>query len=813
MHSPINSGQMAQGSSSQDNFSPEQMQRAFLQSAMVQNLQIQQQLLAQNQALQTLLSQQDPAQPNAGQSSGGGSSSSQNAVHKSGFKNRVSSSPFAEQDRNRKSSFENNNSHIPPPPPPPMPPPLEFHDPSGARPFLDPYGRAKTVRIGKWRWPPPQDGTQVDLSDENFMHFKLMRQNQRKQTPQSQNSNNSSPTTSVEWDEFEVDHAVIKNGVAQPKHQQQHQQQQQQKHQQQQQKSPPQQNKHRKYAPADAAAPVVIAASKATRRSFEIGADRPSPGSVGKLKLSSEMRQRLEQVTAGHSVRSSTSTKSDLRAPAKLEDARKMMLQQQLSGHFGGGDRHDEPDLPSVRTQVMRMEAGKRPPPPPWPAMVPPAPSVPAPPPPIRPPNMVAPVPIPPTQSQEMPAFYQRQERDTFGTHQANPNWNGSEASKDAFDSWGRAEAVKHDLYAVNYKKDAKNTRERSRSRSRSRDRENFSESVWDRSEVEGPPSTGSDRERVKEREKRERIYEMRQVERERESQKVYQPPNNNGKPFEQEREKVAMKSSQSQERATFKTHMTRMDRERKNSASTLITQSSDKLDDIEADEWAMPQVSAPAPIPPSLKAPAAACLTYNRVPWKLRVRKEVFHPSESIGSPAALDLLFAQVTSDVFGVTPCLRITTAEKRNAINLLGGHGVTSDNVKSQVRAIVKRHLIDLARSWPLYFARLFVVNGSPQMPEVSILAVSHSGVFLARRDTDNVNVVRSVPFAELQGAATLPRPAALQLNLRNGNRFVLHAGRASAIQTMVQLFCQEYRQVSYHSSTEFMFSILYPIFTC
>lgn len=225
---------------------------------------------------------------------------------------------------------------------------------------------------------------------------------------------------------------------------------------------------HRKYAQADTV-PVAITAAKSARRSFEIGAERPAPGSVGKLKLSSEMRQRLEQVTAGHSVRSSTSTKSDLRAPAKLEDARKMMLQQQLSGHFGAGDRSDEPDLPSVRTQVLRMEAGKRPPPPPWPAMLPPAPKVPAPPPPIRPPTTAAPVPIAPTQTQELPAFYQRQERDTFGTHQAHQNWNGSETSKDAYDSWGRAEAIKHDIYEVNYKKETKINRERSRSRSRSR--------------------------------------------------------------------------------------------------------------------------------------------------------------------------------------------------------------------------------------------------------------------------------------------------------------------------------------------------------
>lgn len=57
--------------------------------------------------------------------------------------------------KNRKSSVESNMSTSSNskgvPPPPPMPPPLELHDPSESRPFLDPYGRAKTVRIGKWR--------------------------------------------------------------------------------------------------------------------------------------------------------------------------------------------------------------------------------------------------------------------------------------------------------------------------------------------------------------------------------------------------------------------------------------------------------------------------------------------------------------------------------------------------------------------------------------------------------------------------------------------------------------------------------------
>lgn len=39
-------------------------------------------------------------------------------------------------------------------------------------------------------------------------------------------------------------------------------------------------------------------------RAFE-GNERPLPGSIGKLRISSEMKAKLEQLTMDHSVRSS----------------------------------------------------------------------------------------------------------------------------------------------------------------------------------------------------------------------------------------------------------------------------------------------------------------------------------------------------------------------------------------------------------------------------------------------------------------------------------------------------------------------------
>ncbi|XP_037809437.1 unconventional myosin-XV [Lucilia sericata] len=854
-----------------------QVQRAFLQSAMAQNLQIQQQLLAQNQALQTLLSQQDtaptgttsppplmPVLASVQQSSATSNSitskitiatNEHTNVRKQSVKNRISQ--FSENDRNRKVSSDSGGSLIPPPPPPPMPPPIEVKDPSETRHFLDPYGRAKTVRIGKWRWPPPQDGPQFE-TEEDFFAFK-MRQNQRKTTPQSQfhSSNGSLTGSAMEWEEFEVNDSSKSPSpaVAMPVHTTQMV-----RTQIKIETGPKNTNKQPTMEQLQPQQTVIT--TKVAKKSFEIGADRPPPGSVGKLKLSSEMRQRLEQVTAGHSVRSTVSTKSEQRAPAKLEDTRKLMLQQQLSGHFAQIESNNNAvaDLHSVRSQVERMEE-KLSPPPIWPSHVPPAPNIPAPPPPIRPPNVAPPAPPPVpksppvrpdqeeieyrSQSKDVPAFIQRQERDTFG---ARHNWNGSDDSKDAYDSWGRTEAAKLDMvYEKSFKKEVTNNheRDRSRSRSRSRDRDEFSESVWDRSEVEGPASSGSDREREKEREKRDRIYEMRQVEREKESNKVYQPAppkvvtatierqdrtdsfgpivsterkysyqamtsNSNNNMINNKRPTTSAPSPTtsmtSNTPATFRTHMAQKyekERKRKSSAtSTTVSQSTRRDEETDGgDEWPLPAIPAPVPAPPSLKSPANACLTYNRVPWKLRVRKEVFHPNEPIGPPIALDLLFAQVSSDIFGLTPSLRISPQEKAAAINMLNGHGVTVETVRSQnVRAIVKRHLIDMAREWPLYFARLFPVQGAPQYPDVSIMGISHNGLYLARRDADYLIVVQSVPFNDIQNAITLPRPASLQLNLRNGKNVQLHAARAAAIQAMITSFVQEFRKTQSKAST-------------
>lgn len=133
------------------------------------------------------------------------------------------------------------------------------------------------------------------------------------------------------------------------------------------------------------------------------------------------------------------------------------------------------------------------------------------------------------------------------------------------------------------------------------------------------------------------------------------------------------------------------------------------------------PAVQEVVQVSPSPKAASrllplgtAGCITYNRVPWQLRVRKEVFSPAEPLGQPAALHLMFCQIVADVYGVTPCLRLTQSDRRAGVNMLSGYGVKPDNLNSSHRVNIKRNVVELARTWPLYFARLFPVSGAAQV---------------------------------------------------------------------------------------------------
>ncbi|KAB0792987.1 hypothetical protein PPYR_12607 [Photinus pyralis] len=724
------------------------LQRAFLQSAMAQNIQIQQQLLAQNQALQQLLTQQSV--PDGKAVDGTAAKSSRSPDRKSSFKtsniSRKSSSPSNNSMidlKLRKQSVESTMSvsRSGVPPPPPMPPPIDPSDPSESRPFMDPYGRAKTVRIGKWRWPPPKDGSNPEAG-EDFMQFKL-RQNQRKITPNKEQicvvngySQQSSITvvqqSSSEWEELDFE-------------------------------------------------PIVREPEKTTkrssRRSFEIGVNRPSPGSVGKLKLSSEMRQRLEQVTANHSVRS-TSSKVDqpARVVNKLEDTRKMMLEQQLTGRWGDSVdslQKSSSSSPETKSPTNWPGSNWRSPPPPIPispSSIPPVPSVPAPPPPVRPQQ-------PPPQPEPFRDSFmaQRQERDTFGVHQ-----NLVEQSNSKRNSFSANWDIQSSL--------TQDTQDDGASNWAKFDHANRKDS-WDQSEI---------------------IKMEQNVTRRSMVAAMNEHWDDEPKP------KAQAKDHEPTERPTFRTHQMNKvakEREKKHSVSTINTEKTEKLEcnfrlagvyatDTDAStvevpssaqhrlgQSALPQVQN-RPLPPGPNGYVA----YNRVPWSLRIRKEVFLPGESLGPPAALHLVFCQIVSDIYGTTPCLRLSQEDRRTGMNMLSGYGVKPENLNSPHRAHIKKSIVELARTWPLYFARFFPVSGAAQLSDVQLLAVSHWGVHLVRREGSNLHVITSVALGDLRKFSA-SRPNTVYFEGPQG-RFSLHTSRAQQISEMVNKFCAENRKVGF-----------------
>lgn len=187
--------------------------------------------------------------------------------------------------------------------------------------------------------------------------------------------------------------------------------------------------------------------------------------------------------------------------------------------------------------------------------------------------------------------------------------------------------------------------------------------------------------------------------------------------------------------------------KEREKKLSTFSQGPRDNLDDGKEiiDEFAVNGIPKPVLAPALLKAPSA-CLTYGTI-WKLRVKKEVFTPTETIESPVVINFIFAQILADLMGASQ--RISPVEKKHAFNFIKSHDIDLHSFHlAQIRNVTKRQLIEISRSWPLYFSRFFAVNGSPQYPDVSILAVNHSGGYLARKDSGGLVVVKQVPFEEL-----------------------------------------------------------------
>ncbi|KAJ1528092.1 hypothetical protein ONE63_008008 [Megalurothrips usitatus] len=570
-----------------------------------------------------------------------------------------------------------------------MPPPPEHMDPSEARPFLDPYGRAKTVRIGKWRWPPPQDN---EAGENSFLHFKL-RQQQRKVSPQKSSHEASENGEGVEWEEFDMDSSPTSLEPAR--------------------KSSSTSNLSNKRDVAEKNKNNIV------RSNLDLHS-ASSPSSVGKLRISSEMRSKLELVTANHSLRSTTKTEKPAlsllnnmqpnggppqRTVSKLEDNRKLLLEQQLAGRWGSVDSVDavarnapkeEQPTSIVRSQVERMEkpgagsantsmTGWKPAPPP---------------PPVTP---------------------------HYGAH--GHHHHHTPASRTS--------------------------------------------SFYSQSNTPGIPQPRSPP---------PPIQPVRQHDGQRDLfGRGGSPGGRGGSPV-------------------------RLDH-RRASVSTHHTDVMERIEIEESSEFLQPVDSNPPLMldrrdldrsvettKTKLFGPSsAAYFTYNRVAWRLNVKKEVFAPNEALSTPLALHLVFCQVVQDTLSPN-CIRIGREERAAMRKMLDSYGVTLNNLQSaHHKSTIKKNVVDMAKQWNIYFARIFPVSGGHQNPDVQFLAISHSGVRLVRKEKsvphDYLQVLDTFTFDEL-AEVSMPKTSSVQFMLAAGGRVLLYTHRANQVQTMLHRFVLE-----------------------
>lgn len=349
------------------------IQRAFLASAVQQNLQIQQQLLQQNEALQKLLLTEESA------SNSNNSTALASLALTSATDSGVSLTGSSSISTIASSSSSSRGISVPPPPPPPPPPSPPPVSPGHGKDaaFPDVYSRAKTVRIGKWRWPPPRDDTETTAAPApSFFEFKLMKKHQESKHSEMKNEhemmlanqeNNliadeqsnrshqgSSKTVSDSTDPSDSSTKVkeeivvlknkaiksvssnlpITNSTAQGK-------------------SMLHANGHPKFGRSSSTGPVV---SEKTITSSSTGAASATDANVGKLRISNEMKAKLEALTSDQSVKSGKSARDklnrsldDIRSASsnsvqltngssssigvkKLSEQRKSLLEQQLMG-------------------------------------------------------------------------------------------------------------------------------------------------------------------------------------------------------------------------------------------------------------------------------------------------------------------------------------------------------------------------------------------------------------------------------------------------------------------------------------------------
>lgn len=102
------------------------------------------------------------------------------------------------------------------------------------------------------------------------------------------------------------------------------------------------------------------------------------------------------------------------------------------------------------------------------------------------------------------------------------------------------------------------------------------------------------------------------------------------------------------------------------------------------------------------------SCLTYGNVSWRVKLRKEFFMPGESYEDPLVLQLIFNQLVADVFNPRQWTRLNCKERSALKALMKDNSIGYAARLPQLGEMddVKRDLVKMARSFGLYFTRTY-----------------------------------------------------------------------------------------------------------
>ena len=272
-------------------------QQAFLQNAVAQNMQIQQQLMMQNQALNQMLTQTSSVRISADKSLS--PRPDQSPTRSQQKPQQPVPVYFGMTEAHRRASESQLNAALPsdhyepklmsktePNTPrhsttvPPQAPTLSA---------LDAYGRAKTVRIGKWRWPPAKED--LEANAEGFFEFKMRKMKHKDGSGQNDAMHDSFDDPSdeiqgLDWGDNEEFNKGLKRSQSKDSF-------------------------------------TIMEDSQDTGAARDrLESPVAQSGNVGKLKISSEMKEKLEAAMGSRksSVRSTTKTRAELDLPGEGED-------------------------------------------------------------------------------------------------------------------------------------------------------------------------------------------------------------------------------------------------------------------------------------------------------------------------------------------------------------------------------------------------------------------------------------------------------------------------------------------------------------